>query len=335
MIKAIPSKYFLIASILIIPFGLFSFLFWGTKVKSFIDESREPIQVSKKQIKIPENFSEEKSVSILFAGDLMVDRYIRTVVSSKGDDYVFEGVKDVMQNADLVVANLEGPITKNESISIGTEIGERNNYKFTFDERAVDILKKYNIRAVNIGNNHILDFGLDGAKQTQNCLEKGGVGYFGQFNGNTVSSSNILKLGDFRIGFVGYNQFAKDAKNKTLEDISGLKERADIIIVFTHWGVEYESGARPKEKALAHEFVDNGADLIIGTHPHVIQETEEYKGKRIYYSLGNFVFDQYFSSETEKGMLVMAKLSKGGGGSAISFQNIAIKLQKNGKTEAQ
>ena len=140
----------------------------------------------------------------------------------------------------------------------------------------------------------------------------------------------FLNKNGLKIAFLNYNQFEQDAEKKTLEDIkTAQNSKADEIILYTHWGKEFVPEAADDIKNLAHEFVDAGVDLIIGTHPHVIQNKEEYRGKMIYYSLGNFIFDQYFSPETQKGMLVQVEIDSS---KKMQFKESYVKIQNNGQT---
>lgn len=122
----------------------------------------------------------KKSVPvILFGGDMMFDRYLRTLTRKRPADFFFEPLLSTLQSADVVVANLEGPITDNPSISETSIIGTRENYVFTFDPSVAGLLKRAHIDVVNIGNNHILNFKEDGVVQTKKYLTQAGVGFFG------------------------------------------------------------------------------------------------------------------------------------------------------------
>lgn len=270
-----------------------------------------------------------KEATIIFGGDVMLDRYIRQVGESKGFDYILNDLKEKLIQSDLVVANLEGPLTENPSISKNSKFGSRENYIFTFEPTVVNFLEKFNFKIVNIGNNHIDNFGNEGIATTKNFLEKSQIGYFG----NTSSADNlrylIKDLNGIQIAFVNYNQFAKNSLANTLADIASVKNKSDFIVIYTHWGIEYETEANQKEVELAHKFIDSGADLIIGSHPHVIQNKEIYQGKNIYYSLGNFIFDQYFSPETTQGLLIKANFDKEN--QEITLNECSIKMITSGK----
>lgn len=267
-------------------------------------------------------------VTLLFGGDLMFDRSIRTVMRRHGDDFPLAPLRDTLAETDLVVANLEGPITDNASVSETSAVGARDNYFFTFDPPVARVLKDFHIDAVNIGNNHISNFKEDGIRQTKKYLTDAGVSVFGSpLSGDTRILVREIK--GVKVALVNYNQFIWQGKEKALEDIATAKKQADVVILYTHWGTEYVP-ATPTIKALAHEFIDAGVDLIIGSHPHVVQEKEVYQGKTIYYSLGNLVFDQYFSEETKKGLLVKVTIHPET--KAFSFEEIPVTLKNTGET---
>lgn len=275
---------------------------------------------------------------ILSVGDLMFDRGIRYYAEKAGgNDFIFEKISGLLSNNDLVVANLEGPITNEKSKSSGTAIGSANNYFFTFDPSVAETLFKQNIRLVDLGNNHILNFKSRGLESTKKYLDKAGVDYFGAPGGER---SIIENIGGLRIAFVSYNEFASSdieaeqksviQEIKTLRQAQGGEPPADIIIVFSHWGIEYSKNPTNGDKELAHQFVDAGVDLIIGSHPHTLQPMEEYNGKRIYYSLGNFIFDQYFSEDVRQGLGVMVKINKQT--KQLEFEEKNLYLQSTGQT---
>jgi len=278
--------------------------FVGKKTISFSnDSSQKVVPIASATDKM------ENTVNILFVGDMMFDRYIRQTSERHGYNFPFQKVESLFKSSDLVVGNLEGPITDNESISLTSKIGERDNYVFTFDPKTARALADENIKLVNIGNNHITNFGSSGIASTRNYLLQSGVDFFGdpESRGSCMTLENIKGL---KLAFVNYNQFVTNARQKTLDDINKAKDsKADIIVVYAHWGMEFADQPDQKIKDLAHEFIDAGADLIIGSHPHVIQPKEEYKGKMIYYSLGNFIFDQYFDPRTQKGLAVQININ--------------------------
>lgn len=272
---------------------------------------------------------EGQRVSLLFLGDLMFDRYIRKIADSKGNDYIFQKMKEILSKNHLVIANLEGPITNKTSVSINSKRSEKKQYQFTFDKSLADTLKKHNIALVNLGNNHALDFHREGLEQTQRYLDLAGVSYFG--TPDKENQRSIMKnIGGVKIGFINYNQFAPESVNTTLDAIKKIKTQAELVIVYCHWGNEYQKEPGDRIRKLAHNFIDHGADLIIGSHPHVIQEKEEYRGKMIYYSLGNFIFDRYDRADTCRGLAVKVKINPGN--LKMDFEDIFLSLERTGQT---
>lgn len=251
-----------------------------------------------------------KEAKILFAGDLMLDRYNRIIAQRNGVEYFTQNIKDIFQNSDLNVMNLEGSITSNETVSLATEMIDRNHFKFTFDKESTKNFLVYNrINMVSLGNNHILNFGTDGVRQTVDFLKENKIDYFG----SPLDDKNIYiekKINGLKIALVNYNQFLKLGTENISAKIKEAKTKNDIVIVYTHWGKEYELIQSESQRNIAHDFINSGADLIIGSHPHVVQPIEIYKNKAIFYSLGNFVFDQYFSEDVKTELIVTASLNK-------------------------
>ena len=271
----------------------------------------------------------KENVKILFVGDMMFDRWIRQVSENKGSEFIFQDIKDLLQNEDLVIGNLEGPITNNPSISLGSEIGSKENYIFTFPPIVAKNLYDENIHVVNIGNNHTLNFGQGGLSDTKNYLTKADIKFFG----NTGKNDERYLLEDvdgIKIAFVNYNQFVKNGEKDSMDDLHVIKNlNPDFIVVYAHWGTEFKDSPSEYNKELAHKFIDAGADLVIGSHPHVIQSKEEYRGKMIYYSLGNFIFDQYFDTRAQKGLGVEIELNLE---AKPFFKEYYFEMKNDGKT---
>jgi poly-gamma-glutamate synthesis protein (capsule biosynthesis protein) len=270
-------------------------------------------------------------VEIIFAGDLMMDRYLRQkAIEHSSYDYLLEDVKPTLLEADLVVANLEGPITDSPSRSLGSEFGSADNFIFTMDPQVTEVLFRHQIWLVNLGNNHIFNFGRDGYRQTQRYLDEAGVGYFG-YTGEVGDKVGVVwQFDQLKLGLVNYNQFAVGGLAAALDEITALRDECDVLVVYTHWGNEYLTTAGPTIQNVAHQFVDHGADAVIGSHPHVVQQREEYQGKVIYYSLGNFVFDQYFSGQTKNGLLVRMSIEPAA--LQLQFKELPITMDISGQT---
>ncbi|MFA6376249.1 MAG: CapA family protein [Candidatus Paceibacterota bacterium] len=255
------------------------------------------------QAAVAESVAPGESVKILAFGDLLLDRYIKREIDRKGTDYTFKNIKDFLAGNDLALANLEGSFTDFKPRPLNP-----NNTSFTFDPALVKVLKESGFNLVNLANNHVYDFGKDGFAQSKVYLEKSGIGHFGDFyNEEDVV---IKEIRGVKIAFVGYNEFGDPTVSGTLTKIKEAKKQADFTVVYAHWGVEYQTNFWIGSQEKGRQFVDAGADVVLGSHPHVVQPIEIYKGKVIFYSLGNFVFDQISSAEVRHGLAVRLILKK-------------------------
>lgn len=194
--------------------------------------------------------------------------------------YFFEKVKPVLENDDLTIANLEGTFTDSDA-------RVNKTYAFKGDPSYTAILTEGSVEAVNLANNHSRDYGEESYTDTIDYLNQAGVASFGyeqtaviDVNGVSVGLVGILEL------FTGYD--AEEDLRKNLEKVKN--EGAELIIVSFHWGTEKHNYPDDIQKTLGHLAIDEGAHLVIGHHPHVLQGIEEYKGRNIVYSLGNFCF---------------------------------------------
>ncbi len=252
-----------------------------------------------------------REARILFAGDMMFDRTIRLAMQNEGEDFILSCVKETLESADLVVGNLEGPITENPSVSLGSEIGSPDNFTFTFPTSTAFMLKRHNIGLVSLANNHATNFGGDGILQTKSWLSRAGVRHFGDPFVSENDRVARIELGGILFSFIGWSDWTGGTSAEVVAQIETEKATGRRVVVMAHWGEEYVEPTA-NQRALARRFVDAGADLVIGAHPHVIQEREFYKGIPIYYSLGNFVFDQYWNEEVRTGLLVRVMFDEEG-----------------------
>ncbi len=196
-----------------------------------------------------------------------------------GDGSVFlAGVQSIFAHDDLTVVNLEGPLTTR---------GERQDKTFAFrgDPAYVELLKAGSVEAATLANNHSYDYGSDGFWDTFKDLGDNGIMPFG------YEESQLVTVKGIPVGLVGINALEGGAPDQLLTELEKVKDRgARLVVVYFHWGSELETRPDEDQVYLAHMAIDQGADLVLGAHPHVIQPVENYKGKTICYSLGNFCF---------------------------------------------
>jgi len=236
----------------------------------------------------------------VFVGDIMLDRAVAQYAKKLGAEHIFAGVEYVFRTSDAVVGNLEGTISSRKSIALpGSSI-----LRFTFDPSFAVLLKKVGFTAVSLANNHSLDFGHTADTETREYLHSADILTFGSaLNSRTLSTVIPIKGNSFCV--VGYHDLFIPDPVSTLAEIQNIRSNCSKITVFVHWGIEYTHVPSDRQRFLARAFIDAGADLVIGAHPHVVQPIEVYKNKVIFYSLGNFVFDQNFSFATRHGLMVV------------------------------
>ena len=245
---------------------------------------------------------EKGAVSILHFGDIMLNRGVSAQIKKHGQEYIFEKLAGTEERffsgVDIVTGNLEGPF-------VASRIPTTKSIAFRFDPALIPMLKQYNFSLFSLANNHSLDMGSAGFAESKEHLDAAGIAYYGRQFGVDNTSYTVQDVGNTRIGFVGFNDTNTQINEQKAQDIiTQAGEESDHVVVNIHWGVEYNTVSHPRQRHLAHMFIDAGADAVIGHHPHVVQEMEIYKKRPIFYSLGNTVFDQYFSVETQTGLAV-------------------------------
>jgi len=248
--------------------------------------------------------NEETKVSVLFVGDIMLDRAVAQHARQRGDHVLFAGVQQLFKSTDLLIGNLEGSMTTNPSISEQ----DPKILKFTFNPRFADLLYSLGFDAVSLANNHALDFGVEGYRATQDFLRAAGVAPFGHPLNNKDLSTSLGVKGE-TVCLIGYHSLFDPESAWVAAEIKKLRPLCTRVIVMAHWGEEYQHEPTAHQKLMAHTFIDLGADLIIGAHPHIVQPVEIYNNRAIFYSLGNFLFDQGFQPEVKRGTAVAVEFA--------------------------
>lgn len=195
-------------------------------------------------------------------------------------NYFFENVKSVFEADDLTIVNFEGTLTDSTT-------REDKQFAFKADKSYAEILTDGFVEAANLANNHSKDYGEQSYNDTMDALDEAGITNFG------YDRVAIKKVKGIKVGLVGTYVLAdglgvKDSMEKNIQDLKD--EGAQVIIASFHWGEEKAEYPNEVQVELAHAAIDAGADLVLGHHPHVLQGIEQYKGKNIVYSLGNFCF---------------------------------------------
>ncbi len=240
-----------------------------------------------------------KTASILNFGDLMLDRSVKKQINANGPDFPFKALAGeearFLNGVDIITANLEGPFANKRRPT-------SKSIAFQFDPSLIATLKKYNFGLFTLANNHSLDMGSAGFEESKINLKKAGIDFYGQQYKINEDNLLIKQIGNFKFGLIGLDDTINKIKTSEVKKLieKAKTQGAEIIMANIHWGDEYKEISNTRQRQLAHALIDSGVDVIIGHHPHVVEEMEIYNNHPIFYSLGNFVFDQYFSVPTQQ-----------------------------------
>ena len=243
------------------------------------------------------------SLKVILTGDILLDRGVRRAIEHHGVDHLFsDGVDSVFRSAQVVVGNLECPATK-----ITAPVFKR--YIFRSEPEWLEALKKHGITHLNLANNHSIDQGREGLIDTKKNITFAGMTPIGAGENMAEASKpvllaseprNVWLLPSLRLALENY-AYLTDKPSVSQEPMDSLLSRVfhlrktdstAVIIVSLHWGGEHTTQPVPRQRLEAHQLILAGADAIICHHTHTLQTIENFHGKMIYYSIGNFIFDQ-------------------------------------------
>jgi len=272
-------------------------------------------------------------VRLTFAGDIMLDTLPGEYIAAGKDP--FADFAKIFAAADASIGNLE---------CVVATTGEKLDKKYTFraHPRTLPFLRKH-FAALSLANNHSGDYGHVAFLEQLDLLRAHQIGYFGGGK-NTVEARTplVLERKGLKIAILGYNEFkpryfeagpswpglAWSVDEQVTADIRAARtiHKADLVIPFMHWGWEYEPPS-DRQRELARLMIDAGADLVVGAHPHVIQQPEYYRGKLIAYSLGNFVFDGFDEPESNLGWVLRLDLNRQG---LVKWDTVVAQIDAQG-----
>jgi poly-gamma-glutamate synthesis protein (capsule biosynthesis protein) len=240
---------------------------------------------------------------VVLTGDILLDRGVRQVIERRGADHLFSpGVDSVLCSAQVVVGNLECPATKIEAPVF-------KRFIFRGEPEWLQTLHRHGFTHLNLANNHSIDQGREGLMDTHRNIQRAGMVPIGA--GATMNEAvqpvllaesprRVYLVPSLRLALENYAYLpdqpcvSQEPMDSLLERVRMLK-RADstaIVIVSLHWGGEHTLQPVPRQRVEAHQLIMAGADVIVCHHTHTLQTVEEFRGKKIYYSIGNFIFDQ-------------------------------------------
>lgn len=268
----------------------------------------------------------------------MLSRGVQEWIEDYGYEYPYEQVKQYFLEDDLTIGNLECPITETKRAADKTK-----RFLFRADPQNAKALKYAGFDCMNLANNHTMDFLSQGLKDTMFYLRECGIESVGAAENAHSHKPYVFEKNGVRIGLWAYSAFPPEGfffqgEEETVRyistmDLSALETdlktleclECDVKIVYFHWGREYQPYISEQQETLAKKAVDYGADFVVGSHPHVLQEAGEYKGVPIYYSLGNFVFDRQIPSGTDKSVILQIVAGRDG---IEKIREIPVEIRK-------
>lgn len=260
------------------------------------------------------------AITLAFVGDIFLGNWAEAFIDSFGTDYPFRGCDSILQSVDLAVGNLESPITVT-----GEPIVDKQ-YLLRSPPGIENGLAGANLRMLNLANNHILDYGFEGLKNTIRFLSNAGIRHFGAgLDAASAYREAVFEKDGISVAFIGFSAtfpeeyWASDSTGGTAfpyeKELRISVERCvgtyDFVAVSFHWSAEKLEYPKDYQIDLAHTCIDLGADLVVGHHPHVAQGIEVYHGVPIFYSLGNFAFASY-SESARQGLMAEVGIERDG-----------------------
>lgn len=276
--------------------------------------------------------NEEQKVNFIAVGDIMLSRLVARKAEKSGNpNWMWENIGDFLKHSDFNIWNLESPTN-------GTPLySYEETMIFNAPPSLIDTLSSMNFEFLNLANNHALDQGESWLRTTEKLLNEIGVTSIGTGkNLEEAWAPKIIEKNGIKIAMIWASYASVNDDGSTLNDsvarmqdtqrlraaINEARSLADYIVVTMHGGIEYTRTPTQLQSDFAHAAIDSGADMVIGGHPHWTQWIEKYRDKFIFYSLGNFIFDQDFSYETRTGLAIQVFLIRENG--AVRLDKVAL-----------
>jgi len=266
-----------------------------------------------------------KPVVISFAGDCTLGTFLGSDNAFEsywqyGAEYYLGNVKPIFAADDITFVNLEGPLTSNPQTLTDKQFPMRGEPKY------IDILKSASVEICNLSNNHIYDCGEIGFQDTVDLLKANDIKFCGE------GFSDVIEVRGMKIGFLGYQGWYDEPslREKISADIRKLREdeKVEVVIVEFHWGIERDYFGIEDQRTLAHFTIDSGADIVVGSHAHVLQGIEIYNDKLIAYGLGNFCFGANNNPTDKDTMILQTTLDRQDGKISIATKIIPCRISE-------
>lgn len=283
--------------------------------------------------KVNLSYSDNKAAQFTFVGDMMLGRAVKTKSELNNYEGIFKDVSYLWKDSQYVSGNVESALLDNPNDFVKSD-KEIHLYAET---KVAKLLKDNGFTMANLSNNHLGDFGRDGVISTINAVKTAGLNYVGAGkNIEDAASYDIQEVNGIKVATLSISDIVpKDfSANRTEPGILSTKypgynrlvyeasQEADLVVVNLHWGVEYGVDVSEQQEKIGQALIDAGADVIIGSHPHVLQPVQTYKDGVIFYSMGNFVFDQGWS-RTKDSLVLNYYINENGEG---TFEVVPVRI---------
>lgn len=265
------------------------------------------------------SFFQDEEDAALFVGDIMLARDVEDRVAAGEKEHFFDGVQPLHERARYVVANFEA--TAPEEHVPTPDL----TFRFSVDRALLPLLSRAHITHASLANNHADDFGAAVRGETVEALKDVGIRPFGMPRGVASTSVTTFMLEEKTVAVLGFEDvLAPLDVPAALSLIRDTETKSDAQVIYIHWGSEYELTHNNRQEELATLFVEAGADAVIGHHPHVVQDVALINDVPVVYSLGNYVFDQYWDEEVQSGLTALATFKD----TTLSIELTPIRIER-------
>lgn len=274
---------------------------------------------------------EYSTTTLFFLGDVMLGRHVETLLSRHGASYPYRELAFLQEEPAYIVANFESalPRVHQKTPNFG--------FQFSVDRQFLPALRQAGVTHLSLANNHTLDFGRNDFSHLTEILAAENFTAFGHPYDIGTSSVSVITLGRITLALFAFMAIDSNPDTATIEKLlSSYRHTTDVQVAYVHWGSEYVTEPNDGQRTFAEALVTAGIDLIVGHHPHVVQRIDTISGVPVVYSLGNFIFDQYFSEAVQEGLaLKLQSHTKGLQLAAIPVTSLGSQAQPRLMTAAE
>lgn len=262
-----------------------------------------PVPVIKEEIEPAGIYS---STTLLMGGDVMLARQVERYVRQKGYDYPFRGLTETFTSHDSVLVNFEATVPQKHvpTPSMG--------FSFSVAEDIAAVAASYGVTHAGLANNHAFDFGVQAYENARSVLTRSGVVPFGHPERVASDDVPIIEVGSYEVAIIPVHAVFREPIDVELKAAFAAASTSDYQIAYVHWGNEYELYHSAAQERMARTMIEYGADVIVGHHPHVVQDIAKYGDVIVFYSLGNLIFDQYWEQNVREGLMLAFSELEGG-----------------------